>query len=168
MDIHNQQTIHLIQTLLNYGSFLLYVFSKIVFCQMERFPLLHPDLTHAHIYTHRDTHMQFTCHIHHTPTQMHSDILTHPHTHTPLYHMRHTPVHMHSYTLIDTHTHNTHPHTHTIRFIYPLRCTHTLIHQTYHVRHTLARIQSYAHMHTHTLHTTHTICGSGGPDHQHF
>lgn len=157
MDIHNQQTIHLIQTLLNYGSFLLYVFSKIVFCQMERFPLLHPDLTHAHIYTHRDTHMQFTCHIHHTPTQMHSDILTHPHTHTPLYHMRHTPVHMHSYTLIDTHTQHTPPHTYYTLYIPTQMHTHT---HTPHIpcsSHTCSDtvIRSYAH--THTTHHTHHL-----------
>ena len=110
--------------------------------------------------------MQFTYRIHHTPTQMHSHILSHTHSYTTLYHMLHTPAHMHTYILIDTHTPHTHPrilyalhthsgtltHTHTPHIPYAsYTCSCALVHTHRHTHHT----------HTHTLHTTHTICGSG-------
>ena len=125
------------------------MFSQRCFLSNRKIPLLHPDLTHAHIYTH--TH---AIHIPHT-SYTHSDALTH--THAPL-----VPYASYtcSYAHILTHirTGNTHTPTHTIRFMHPLRCTHTHSYTTYRMRHTPAQIHSYAH--THTLHTTHTICGS--------
>ena len=149
------------------------MFSQRLFsCQTERFPLLHPDLTRAHIYTH--AHMQFTYRIHHTPTQMHSHILSHTHSYTTLYHMLHTPAHMHTYILIDTHTPHTHPrilyalhthsgtltHTHTPHIPYAsYTCSCALVHTHRHTHHT--------HTHTHTTHHTYHLWIRVGPDHQH-
>ena len=61
--------------------------------------------THAHIYTHIQSHI-------HTPTHPHAHIHTHTHTHTLTHPYTHTHTHTHTHSLTHPYTHtHTHPHT---------------------------------------------------------
>ena len=131
---------------------------RLFFCQMERFPLLHPDLTHAHIYTHTHAH---TCNSH-TTYIIHPLRCAHTYSHIltlihHLYHMHHTPAHMHSYTLIDTHTQHTLPHTYYTPYIPTQMHTYTHAPHVSYSSYPCSDTLICSHAHTHTTHHTHRL-----------